>query len=70
LGEPHHFKPENLGDHFAEIAVNCLKPLTHLMFRDKYNHALVLGTVAALPGMVGGAFRHMRSLRTMRRDYG
>lgn len=70
MGDPLHYKPLNLGDHIAERLVGFLRPLTHLMFKDKYNHhALVLETVAALPGMIGGAFRHMRSLRTMRRDF-
>jgi hypothetical protein len=29
-----------------------------------------LETIAGVPGMVGGMQRHMRSLRTMERDYG
>jgi hypothetical protein len=42
-----------------------------LFFRDKYgHHAVVLETVAAVPGMVGGMFRHLRSLRWMTRDHG
>ncbi|CAF3303288.1 unnamed protein product [Rotaria sp. Silwood2] len=31
---------------------------------------IFLETVAGVPGMVGGMSRHMKSLRTMRRDYG
>lgn len=65
------YPAKTFGDRFAYYAVNCLKPLTHRFFRDKYNHhAVVLETVAAVPGMVGGAFRHLRSLRKMQRDWG
>ena len=31
---------------------------------------IYLETVAGVPGMVAGMLRHMRSLRTMRRDHG
>ncbi|KAJ3279994.1 hypothetical protein HK104_001017 [Borealophlyctis nickersoniae] len=34
------------------------------------NRLIFLETVAAIPGMVAGMSRHMRSLRLMRRDYG
>eukprot|EP01098_Paradermamoeba_levis_P005616 TRINITY_DN2362_c0_g1_i1.p1 TRINITY_DN2362_c0_g1~~TRINITY_DN2362_c0_g1_i1.p1 ORF type:complete len:186 (-),score=45.83 TRINITY_DN2362_c0_g1_i1:81-638(-) len=51
--------------------VKGLKPLTHLFFRDKYtHHAVVLETVAAVPGMVAGMLRHFKSLRRMERDHG
>ena len=31
---------------------------------------IFLETVAGVPGMVAGMLRHMRSLRSMKRDYG
>lgn len=31
---------------------------------------IFLETVAGVPGMVGGMLRHMRSLRSMKRDHG
>lgn len=34
------------------------------------SRCLFLETVAGVPGMVGGMCRHLRSLRTMRRDNG
>ncbi|KAI9205730.1 alternative oxidase 1 [Polychytrium aggregatum] len=34
------------------------------------NRMVFLETVAGVPGMVGGMARHLRSLRSMRRDYG
>jgi len=48
-----------------------LRVFTHAFFRNKYvHHAVVLETVAAVPGMVGGMWRHFTSLRYMRRDHG
>ena len=34
------------------------------------NRTVFLETIAGVPGMVGGMFRHMRSLRTLKHDYG
>jgi len=63
--------PEGFADKLAHFMVTCLRPLTHLFFRDKYtHHAVVLETVAAVPGMVGGMLRHFASLRKMQRDFG
>jgi len=43
----------------------------HMFFREKYDHhAVTLETVAAVPGIVGAAHRHLRSLRCMKRDHG
>lgn len=42
-----------------------------LFFAKRYGHrAVVLETVAAVPGMVGGALQHLKSLRTMKNDQG
>jgi len=38
--------------------------------RDWLNRCLFLETVAGVPGMVAGMARHLRSLRSMNRDYG
>lgn len=38
--------------------------------KDWLHRVLFLETVAGVPGMVGGMARHLRSLRTLRRDYG
>lgn len=38
--------------------------------KDWLHRCLFLETVAGVPGMVGGMARHLRSLRSMRRDYG
>lgn len=40
-----------------------------LFFAGRYGHrAVVLETVAAVPGMVGGTLQHLRSLRRMKDD--
>lgn len=71
LGTRYHYQAVTAGDKLAEASVKMLEPLVHAFFKDKYNHhAVVLETVAALPGMIGGAFRHMKSLRNMKRDNG
>jgi ubiquinol oxidase len=42
-----------------------------LFFAGRYGHrAVVLETVAAVPGMVGGALQHLRALRKMKDDDG
>jgi ubiquinol oxidase len=71
LGSDFHYKPLSIGDTVALKLVEVLRPFTHWFFKEKYNHhAVVLETVAAVPGMVGGFFRHLRSLRRMYRDNG
>lgn len=40
-------------------------------FAHRYGHrAVVLETVAAVPGMVGGSLQHLRALRRMESDHG
>ncbi|MFM9865635.1 MAG: alternative oxidase, partial [Micropepsaceae bacterium] len=42
-----------------------------VFFRKRYGHrAVVLETVAAVPGMVGGLLNHLKSLRRMENDRG
>jgi len=63
--------PITLSDKLARGLVDMFKIFTKLFFKDKYtHHAVVLETVAAVPGMVAGALRHLKSLRRMERDHG
>lgn len=49
----------------ARTLTNLLKSLATLFFRERYGHrAVVLETVAAVPGMVAAFFCHLESLRT------
>ncbi|GBG85453.1 hypothetical protein CBR_g40095 [Chara braunii] len=59
-----HHAPQNFGDKFAFFVVKCLRVPTDLFFRKKYGcRAVMLETVAAVPGMVGGMLLHLQSLR-------
>ena len=42
-------------------------PMTEAKWLQRF---IFLETVAAIPGMVGGAIRHLHSLRLMQRDHG
>ena len=66
-----HYKPIGLGDRVALGAVKFLRFFADLFFRNRYGHrAVVLETVAAVPGMVGGMLTHLRSLRRFQDDRG
>ncbi len=66
-----HHQPENLSDRFALFFVKVLRFFADAFFAKRYGHrAIVLETVAAVPGMVGGALQHLRALRRMEDDHG
>jgi len=66
-----HFKPKDFSDKFAYAFVKMLRLFADLVFRKQYGHrAVVLETVAAVPGMVGGLLQHLKSLRQIRDDQG
>ena len=66
-----HHQPRGLSDHFAFAFVQVLRFFADTFFAKRYGHrAVVLETVAAVPGMVGGALQHLRSLRRMTDDNG
>lgn len=66
-----HYAPKNLRDRIAYGFIRFLRLCADIFFSKRYGHrAVVLETVAAVPGMVGGAFQHFRSLRRMKSDHG
>ena len=66
-----HHEPEDLSDRFALFFVRFLRFFADTFFAKRYGHrAIVLETVAAVPGMVGGALQHLRALRRMEDDHG
>ncbi len=66
-----HHNPEDLTDRFALFFVKFLRFFADTFFAKRYGHrAIVLETVAAVPGMVGGALQHLRALRRMEDDHG
>ncbi|GLU05273.1 hypothetical protein SLE2022_223820 [Rubroshorea leprosula] len=59
-----HHHPANFMDKFAYWTVQVLKYPTYLFFQRRHMcHAMLLETVAAVPGMVGGMLLHCKSLR-------
>ncbi len=67
---PHH-QPVDASDKIALALTKFLRFFADQFFSGRYGHrAVVLETVAAVPGMVGGALQHLRSLRLMKSDQG
>lgn len=66
-----HYIPENFRDRLAHASVKFLRFFADSFFGRRYGHrAVVLETVAAVPGMVGGSLQHLRALRRMESDRG
>ena len=66
-----HHKPQDLSDRIAFGFTKFLRFLADTFFKKKYGHrAVVLETVAAVPGMVAGMLLHLKSLRKMQDDKG
>jgi len=66
-----HIKPVTKSDKIAFAFVKMLRFFADKFFAKRYGHrAVVLETVAAVPGMVGGLWQHLNALRKMRDDEG
>ncbi len=66
-----HHVPKTISDHIALAVAKAMRVPADLFFARRYGHrAVVLETIAAVPGMVGGALQHLKSLRTMQNDRG
>jgi len=66
-----HHVPKTVSDYIALAVVKAMRVPADLFFAKRYGHrAVVLETVAAVPGMVGGVLQHLKSLRTMHNDRG
>lgn len=66
-----HHRPEGLSDRVAFGFVKALRFFADTFFAKRYGHrAVVLETVAAVPGMVGATLNHLKALRRMRDDNG
>ena len=64
-----HRKPKTFSDKFALSITMSLRWFADTFFATRYGHrAVVLETVAGVPGMVAGMWNHLRSLRKMRPD--
>ncbi len=66
-----HHKPIDFSDSVAYGFTKFMRFFADTFFSGRYGHrAVVLETVAAVPGMVAGALRHLQSLRSMKSDHG
>jgi ubiquinol oxidase len=66
-----HQKPAGFSDRVALGIVKFMRVFADAFFSKRYGHrAVVLETIAAVPGMVGGLLQHLKALRHIREDEG
>ncbi len=66
-----HHKARGVSDRFALGVTKILRWGADTFFAKRYGHrAIVLETVAAVPGMVGATLQHLKCLRRMQDDRG
>jgi ubiquinol oxidase len=66
-----HREPSDLADRFSLGVTLLLRFFADTLFAKRYGHrAIVLETVAAVPGMVGAMATHLQCLRRMVDDEG
>jgi ubiquinol oxidase len=66
-----HHVPHSMNDRAALRVVKTMRFFADRFFANRYGHrAVVLETVAAVPGMVGGLLQHLRAIRHIRDDQG
>jgi len=71
LDIPVHHTPRDISDRIALGITKVLRFSADLFFAKRYGHrAVVLETVAAVPGMVGATLTHLTCLRRMKDDKG
>ena len=64
-----HRKPSDFADRIALGMTLAMRFIADTFFSKRYGHrAVVLETVAGVPGMVAGMWQHLRSLRGMKHD--
>ena len=62
---------QNISDAFALSMTKFFRVIADTFFAKRYGHrAVVLETVAGVPGMVAGVWMHFKSLRAMKAGYG
>src|SRR5436190_22273523 len=67
----HHHRPDGFSDFFALGFTKLLRFCADTFFAKRYgNRAIVLETVAAVPGMVGAMLAHLTALCRMQDDDG
>ena len=62
---------QNISDAFALSMTKFFRIIADTFFAKRYGHrAVVLETLAGVPGMVAGVWMHFKSLRVMKAGYG
>lgn len=66
-----HYDPQGPSDRIALFFTKSMRFFADTFFRKRYGHrAVILETVAGVPGMVAGMWTHLTSLRQMKQGYG
>lgn len=66
-----HHQPSGISDRIALSVVKFMRFFADTFFQERYGHrAVILETVAAVPGMVGGMLKHLKCLRRIEDDEG
>ena len=66
-----HYAPQGFSDRFALGFTKFLRFFADTFFAKRSGHrAIILETVAAIPGMVGGTLQHLKALRRIQSDQG
>ena len=66
-----HQTPSKASEYVAYKITQFLKFMLNLFYGKKYaKRAVILETIAAVPGMVAGMLNHLKALRRMRDDEG
>lgn len=66
-----HQKPSKVSEYIAYKITQILKFTLNIFYGTKYaKRAVILETIAAVPGMVAGMLNHLKALRRMRDDEG
>ena len=69
--ENYKYRPKTFGDYLAKIIVHSSAKCADMVFGRRYGHrAIVLETIASVPGIVGGLIQHLKSLRHIKNDNG
>jgi ubiquinol oxidase len=67
----HEEERRTMRDRYARFMTTFFRFFADTFFAKRYGHrAVVLETIAGVPGMVGGMLVHLKSLRQHRRGYG
>ncbi|VWX34880.1 Oxidase [Limnobacter sp. 130] len=68
---PQEPAPQDFSDRFAKSLTMFFRWFADTFFAKRYGHrAVILETVAGVPGMVAGMWIHLKSLRKMKTGYG